>query len=63
MVGLESAYTKLSKAVEVIYNDNYVNFYANLENNAKNSNYYLMQRECQKYSSLRSSRFRWLEAS
>ena len=30
LAGLESAYTKLSKNVEVIYNDNYVNFYANL---------------------------------
>lgn len=30
MAGLESAYTKLSKNVEVIYNDNFVNFYANL---------------------------------
>lgn len=49
MVGLESAYSKLSKAVEVIYNDNYVNFYANLENNAKNSIYYSIQRECLKF--------------
>jgi hypothetical protein len=28
--GLESAFTKLNKNVETIYNDNYVNFYANL---------------------------------
>lgn len=36
MAGLESAYTKLSKNIETIYNDNFVNFYANLENNSKN---------------------------
>ena len=30
---------------EIIYNDNFVNFYLNLENNSKNSNTYLIQRE------------------
>jgi hypothetical protein len=44
MVGLESAYSKLSKTVEINYNDNFVNFYANLENNSKNSKYCLIQR-------------------
>lgn len=44
MVGLESAYSKLSKTVEIIYNDNFVNFYANLENNSKNSNSHPIQR-------------------
>lgn len=47
MAGLESAYTKLNKNVEVIYNDNFVNYYLNLENNSKNSNFYLTQRDSQ----------------
>lgn len=38
MTGLESALAKLNKNVETIYNDNFVNFYLNLENNNKNSN-------------------------
>lgn len=36
MTGLESALAKLNKNVETIYNDNFVNFYLNLENNNKN---------------------------
>lgn len=43
--GLESALSKLNKNIETIYNDNYVNFYLNLENNSKNSIYHVMQRE------------------
>ena len=45
MNGLESAVSKLNKNIETIYNDNYVNFYLNLENNSKNSKFYLIQRE------------------
>ena len=45
LTGLESANTKLNKNIETIYNDNFVNFYLNLENNSKNSNTYLIQRE------------------
>ena len=45
MNGLESALSKLNKNIETIYNDNYVNFYLNLENNSKNSKFYLIQRE------------------
>ena len=33
--GLESAYAKLQKNVECIYNDAYVNYYLNLEANNK----------------------------
>lgn len=36
MNGLDSALSKLNKNIETIYNDNYVNFYLNLENNNKN---------------------------
>lgn len=36
MTGLESALAKLNKNVETVYNDNYVNFYLNLQNNNKN---------------------------
>ena len=35
--GLESAYSKLSKNIETIYNDCYVNYYLNLEQNASKS--------------------------
>lgn len=35
MNGLESAYTKLQKNIETIYNDSYVNYYLNLENSNK----------------------------
>ena len=45
LTGLESANSKLNKNIETIYNDNFVNFYINLENNSKNSNLYLIQRE------------------
>jgi len=45
LTGLESANSKLNKNIETIYNDNFVNFYLNLENNSKNSNTYLIQRE------------------
>ena len=37
--GLESAKTKLNKNIETIYNDNYVNFYINLHDNNKDSNF------------------------
>jgi hypothetical protein len=46
MNGLESAVSKLNKNIETIYNDNYVNFYINLENNNKNSKHSAMQRGC-----------------
>lgn len=36
MSGLESAYSKLQKNIETIYNDSYVNYYLNLESNNKN---------------------------
>lgn len=36
LTGLESANSKLNKNIETIYNDNFVNFYINLENNSKN---------------------------
>lgn len=45
MSGLESAFTKLNKNIEVIYNDNFVNYYLNLENNSKNSKLNFIQRE------------------
>ena len=35
--GLESAYSKLQKNVETIYNDSYINYYLNLENSNKDS--------------------------
>lgn len=34
--GLESAYSKLQKNIETIYNDSFVNYYLNLESNNKN---------------------------
>lgn len=37
LVGLESARTKIAKNIETIYNDNYTNYYLNLEANNKNS--------------------------
>lgn len=46
--GLESAYAKLQKNVETIYNDSYVNYYLNLENSNKDSNFMFIQRECPK---------------
>ena len=49
LAGLESAYAKLSKNVEVIYNDNYVNFYANLENNTKQSTIISIQKGSQRH--------------
>ena len=61
--GLESAYTKISKNIEVIYNDNFVNFYANLENNAKNSNDLFIQKAFPMDSSRRFSRFNSMEES
>jgi hypothetical protein len=63
MAGLESAYTKLSKNIETIYNDNFVNFYANLENNSKNSKYFSTQREFLKHSGRKFSKFRWMVAN
>jgi hypothetical protein len=41
LVGLESARTKIAKNIETIYNDNYTNYYLNLEANNKNSNFFL----------------------
>jgi hypothetical protein len=38
LTGLESARNKLAKNIETIYNDNYTNYYLNLESNHKNSN-------------------------
>ena len=45
MNGLDSSLAKLNKNIETIYNDSYVNFYLNLENNSKNSNHDIIQRE------------------
>ena len=45
MNGLDSSLAKLNKNIETIYNDSYVNFYLNLENNSKNSNNDITQRE------------------
>lgn len=42
LVGLETARTKLSKNIETIYNDNYTNYYLNLEANNKNSTFLLI---------------------
>lgn len=42
--GLETAYSKLQKRIEDIYNNNYVNYYLNLENNNKNSTICSIQR-------------------
>jgi len=56
MTGLESALAKLNKNVETIYNDNFVNFYLNLYNNNKSSNYDYIQREFLITSSKRSNR-------
>lgn len=42
--GLESAYSKLQKNIETIYNDSFVNYYLNLESNNKNSmNKYMLR--------------------
>ncbi len=43
--GLDSSFTKLNKNIETLYNDNYVNFYLNLESNNKNSNHNSIQKE------------------
>ena len=61
MNGLESAVSKLNKNIETIYNDNYVNFYLNLENNSKNSKFYLIQREFPKVWSKKYLRSKWME--
>lgn len=54
--GLESAYSKLQKNIETIYNDCYVNYYLNLEQNAKNSTFRLTQRAYPRTSRRSSSR-------
>lgn len=41
LVGLETARAKLMKNIETIYNDNFTNFYLNLETNNKNSIFYI----------------------
>ena len=41
LVGLESARNKIAKNIETIYNDNYTNYYLNLEANNKNSNFFI----------------------
>ena len=41
LVGLESARTKIAKNIETIYNDNYTNYYLNLEANNKNSIFFI----------------------
>ncbi len=42
LLGLESAKTKLYQNIETIYNDNYTNYYLNLEANNKNSNLFFI---------------------
>ncbi len=61
MNGLQSAITKLNQNIETVYNDNFVNFYLNLESNSKNSKKILIQRESPRHWNKRSIKFSSME--